>query len=95
MTLDQFLKRLRKTPRDWKFLGDGEIRRRWRSEHPQCPLTALVGLGEDDWRAAAEKLGIDLDVAETITDAADNDEGEASKRLRAKLLRACGLTEAR
>jgi hypothetical protein len=93
MTLAQFLRRLRKTPRDWKINRADEIRRYPRGRKPQCPVTALVDMDEALLDETAEALGIPFNMVDEIQQAADGDLNDEPKlkRLRGKLLQACGL----
>lgn len=85
MTLEEFLERLRKTPRDWQ-VTQGLIRR---GNHWQCPITSL--LDECAWRydLIGSSIGLPHHLVRQIANAADDITGESE--LRARLLEACGL----
>lgn len=87
MTLDEFIEKLRETPRTWETRGDGRIRL-----GGCCPISSLRMTEADYWLRVSQELGLDRDLAETIVIAADNwDHHDAP--LRARLLDACGLVE--
>jgi hypothetical protein len=92
MTTHDFLRVLATTPRDWRVEG-GRIRR-GTPTLPDCPLTVVaryVREGASGGRGP-EAPGLRLD-PETLTGlvaAMDNLPG-ADPRLRARLLKACGL----
>lgn len=96
MTIDEFLVRLEAVDRQWW----GKSESPWiRTKTPKdsdtycCPLTAVAGLTKvGDWKKAAEQLGLSIDDAKAIVAAADNRDGH-DPALRARLLKACGLTE--
>lgn len=94
MTREEFLAKLRETPRDW-FLDGGSIRRQG-LQGAQCPITSLADEQTAEWREVARRLGIYR--AGTIAGAADFPcklaFRKARQKLRAQLLEACGLTEA-
>ena len=85
MTLKQFLVRLRKTPRDWRLTDQGSIRR----ARSQCPMSALVGTGSNNYLSAGEKLALPEPDVHEIAYAADS---RARSKLRSQLLKACGLS---
>ena len=88
MTYPEFLVWLAQTPREWT-LEAGQIRRR----HDECPVSALDGLRACHWRRASHHLD-DENTAQEMTHAADA-APDHDVAIRADLLRACGLTEAR
>src|SRR5580700_1908885 len=93
MTLDEFFKALAAVPHRWKIRYGRLIR-----TADICPVAAVCntkipGASEvDDWESAGAKLGLEDDLAEKLQSAADASP-RYSKRLRAKLLAACKLTE--
>lgn len=97
MTYQEFLDELEKTPRDWVadngtvFLGTGcpPLIRRNSGCSWQCPISSLVGFPTNQWRAAAEEIGLSLVDAEAIQMAADG--WNTRPDIRADLIRACGL----
>lgn len=89
MTLEQFLEKLEQTPRDWKLNG-GMIMRVARNNSPQCPVSSLCNRQTYQWRLAARQLHLPAITASRIADAADYTT-TPWKKLRAKLLKACGL----
>ena len=100
MTLNEFLKKLGKTPRRWRSGGEcgGASnhwlrlgRRRGAGRGAHCPISAVAGRMYDaaDVEVAGVKLGLSDTLTQRIITAADF-EGEESK-LRARLLKACGL----
>lgn len=96
LTYREFLRKLGKTPRDWK-LKNGQIRI-LSSTYPfeYTPLSAVYKLltGFDDglrqWHITREKLGLDRSLALHIAQAEDNLPDHNSK-IRRDLLRAAGL----
>ena len=92
MTLNQFLVRLRKTPREWTVRYDGRL-----LLSKSCPITAVAGhkLWATHWDAVvvAIKMGLREQTARRIIDAADL--GYLHTVLRKKLLKACGLVTPR
>lgn len=91
MTLDQFMAKLRKTPRRW-YMDNGTIRLQIGS-HSQCPLLVVDGdltASNLAYRDAAHHLGIGLELGRAIACAAD-ESGDYEHDLRMRLLRACGL----
>lgn len=106
MTIDEFLDRLRQTPRHWSLeagslrLVDRRLQRRDDSLTPEivinCPISCLTGCEEDfstPSLAAQAKLGMSPENAQALWLSADNICGHPrfSAVLRAKLLEACGL----
>jgi len=92
MTLNQFLARLRKTPRDWGISGIGVLRRFSRRGIEQCPISALRRLPATKFFAVVQALHITR--WRSICRAADNAVIYDAK-LRNQLLEACGLTKRR
>lgn len=91
MTIDEFIAKLEATPRDWWVGADGVIRRG--SNCRQCPITSLFPEGKylvGDAFTLGAKLEMDYDDVRGIIDAADM-EINHSKKLRARILKACGL----
>jgi hypothetical protein len=96
MTLDEFIIRLEKTPRDWQLrtftVSNGKrqkaIRRGLREKH--CPISALTM--SDTWAAflVASTIGLARDLAIDIVNASDENPGYDSQ-LRDRLLKACGI----
>jgi len=98
MTFEEFLVRLRKTPRQW-FLDRGTfgpslIRLKRKKGATHCPISAVTGKPGDftNPKAGAYRLGLSSATGEAIIIAADNTKGHRSK-VRKALLDACGLTE--
>jgi hypothetical protein len=87
---ERFLARLRWTPRDWQ-MPMGIICRRGTSGR-QCPLSAIADLTSSRAWDVGNQLGIPLLTQHRIVRAADN-ASPHSKRIRADLLAACGLSE--
>ena len=85
MTLNEFLKKLEQTPRKWKLDQYGGIRLP-RGRFNQCPIEALDG----DWIEPDGCLGLARGVRSSIIHAADD--GQYRTKLRARLLKACGLS---
>lgn len=91
MTLKEFLAMLAESPRDWR-LDEGISIRRGRQDLPEDPISHFGWWGRRQWqlyREAAERLGLPIQLAQQIVEAADGVPGS----LRKKLLRACGLKE--
>ena len=84
MTYEEFLEKLRQTPRDWHLSGGGSIRRNGNelAKGAQCPMLAIFP-----------------DTAETeslyrlIALSADCHGAGGDRRVRQELLEACGLQE--
>lgn len=103
MTYKEFLKHLRKTPRQWSLDVSGMLRLRVKihnAAHCFCPLTAVYAAREGKivrtGRAfdAASDMGMRQEVVEGIVAAADACIGYKDyKRIRRDLLRATGMTE--
>lgn len=98
MTIDKFLAALAKTPREWKLVRN-HIRNYRFAALDGCPITA-VDKGEQsagDYVFAARRLKLPHNVAETIAVCSDVSPGclrtSYKRRLRARLLEACGLSE--
>ena len=93
MTLNQFLTKLRKTPRRWELVTEwGDVRVR-QQRTGRCPLEVVAGVKRGRWEEAAYKLGLPDKACESILRAADI--ASIRNHLRLRLLAACGLTEAR
>ena len=94
MTLNEFITKLAKTPRRWKLIENHALsdRTRWllRGEDEHCPLRAVFpGVNPDTWYGPlAVKAGMAQRTVNQIMRAADSD---GSPKLRARLLKACGL----
>jgi hypothetical protein len=89
MTLDEFLVKLRETPRDWYMNGFG-IRG---GNCCCCPITGCSSYGPRpawDFHIVSRELGLSVDDMYAIADAADC-RGGHNPALRAQLLAACGL----
>ena len=94
MTIWQFFRELRETPRTWYIsLYDPCIR----DKSARCPVTA-VGYSHGcftlcAWDVAAKAIGLNIVTAKAIADGADgNYLGEGRPGLRRRLERACGVT---
>lgn len=95
MTYEEFLEKLRATPRDWR-LALGRIRRL--SPDLQCPISSVLGGQMFDGVAIGTKSGMDAEIAKKIMSSADSDKAYSwdtyfDPQIRADLLAACGLTE--
>lgn len=86
MTLNQFLKELEKTPRRWRADRRGHLR----CATGRCPLEAVGETSMGGFFHAAKTLGIPTSQRRRIVSAAD---GAAYPKLRARLLKACGIKE--
>ncbi len=92
MTIDEFIEKLDKTPREWEVLPHGRLRL-WRR---CCPITAVHGheLMAGAYGLCSLSLGLSAVDAELIVTAADANYqkwiSEVSD-LRSRLLAACGL----
>jgi hypothetical protein len=95
MTLTQFLRRLRKTPRDWVFLPSLVIRRRLNGDVFACPISQLEELWSPSAKFVALNLGLSGQLTHDIIMAADNSHAKRLRGLRLKIERACGLRKAR
>jgi hypothetical protein len=94
MTLDAFFAALQETPREWFINDDGEIR--CHSDDPDanhCPLSRVADVQPCSIIGARQVLDLSLE-AYSIAAAADGSDS-GHPHLRARLLAACGLTEAR
>lgn len=96
LTLDEFLKRLRKTPRSWELCGSS-LRMDFPGArtHAACPITSLApggAVAANQWRYVAGELGLPLPLAKQIMHAADGFR-DVDYKLRTRLLEACGLSE--
>ena len=91
MTYEEFLDLLSKTPRGWFLDAHNGVRLRTPYRHKlQCPISSLGDAPVCAFAAIATALGIELRMRNKIVDAADNSD-DCNKRVRADLLRACGL----
>lgn len=106
MTKREFFKLLRQTPRTWRLIPslasrDGRTFQaaflRCNNEGGDCPVTAVYRLRSRRHRLvpaqyseAAERIGLLDTTAQKIADAADD---IRHAKLRAELLRACGLSK--
>lgn len=97
LTLDGFLKRLRRTPRDWRLDQHGRLRRLSPSGNSYCPVSSLTKktLHTVFPSEGADILGLRQSTCDRIVMAADlpsylHPTADQCK-LRARLLRACGL----
>lgn len=87
MTIDEFIKRLEKTPRRWHVLPDGRLRLQRR----YCPITAVHGMkAAKDWRMCLPMLEMSEGDGLAIVDASDD---PFPTQLRKRILAACGLEE--
>ena len=92
MTLDTFLKALRRTPRTWRVIWG--VRLRCRSGGGiYCPIEVVSRMrgGPSNISDADTFLGLSEQTTYTIMDAADCPSDHT--RTRKRLLRACGLSE--
>lgn len=93
MTINEFIDKLKDTPRDW-YLYDGAIRRGPRTHHGcLCPMHALAPKMYSG-ASAGTSLGLSCEDADAIVMAADWRSSLLTWRsqvLRARLLEACGL----
>lgn len=96
MKLEEFLQKLKQSPRDWWFyFCDGRLLlRRLTNEDMQCPITYIVGHGPLylPVTLAVEHLGMDAYLAREIGKASDKAVGHIPS-LRLALLEACGVAE--
>ena len=96
MNFEEFLRKLRQTPRDWRLDTNGEIRRclwaQYRTRQ-QCPVSALCNVPVDMNFQVRAVLHITDELYVHICAAADNHVGAAnfSAEMRQQLLEACGL----
>ena len=84
MTLDEFLRELSLTNRNWRL--DGPL---LTNRDDREPLQAVADI-DGYWVLAANKIGLEISIAEAVNHAAYCS-GWHDKGLRAKLLVACGL----
>lgn len=86
MTYEEFLVKLRETPREWQLTDDGEIRTLFFSNGPprSCP-----GLQLDIFNVEAGDIWF---LRHEIAYAADKTK-KHNPKIRADILAACGLTE--
>jgi hypothetical protein len=97
VTIEEFFRKLRATPRAWEVAFAGRIRL-MRSDdeclsiNMQCPMAAVGSPTTKSVAATrhADNLGIPFKTAQKIMKASDNLPG-MDRRLRSRLLRACGL----
>ena len=80
MTLQEFLDKLANTPRKWG-LRAGQIR-----SHGRCPLEVVAGTRSMSLSKAKRRLGL-LGATEIMRSA----DTPSHSKLRARLLKACGL----
>jgi len=94
MTYKKFLKELRKTPREWviEFKYGGELLRLGANSAAKCPLLAVPGCFRFKCPTCSDR-GLSSKMRDKIIRAADKF-GEHDRRIRADLLRACGLKDA-
>lgn len=85
MTLNEFIKKLEKTPREWKLGFRYFIRAKG-----QCPIEVIAHVVPGGHHRGAVKLGIRDATRRRIVLAADK-ATRHDPRLRARLLKACGL----
>lgn len=97
MTTEEFLEKLKATPRNWRIVGHS-LRLGDDAECSPCPITSVHGKGWDAtmWDDTADCLGLDPETARDLMFAADaweTDGDTFDPSLRARLLDACGLPE--
>lgn len=104
MSEQEFLDALKRTPREWSVNGL-LIRGKLPTEHEyeeRCPITAVIRhrLGKcvhagDALLVGTSMLGLDDPLVRRILKAADGplDHEHEEKRLRSRLLEACGIKE--
>src|SRR5690349_13587376 len=100
MDRETFLKKLRETPRDW-YLRPGYVdsrkqvirRRNSQLAGEHCPITCVHGqvLSSAFWLNASRDLGLQHRTAKAIACAADDE--PTNVKIRAEILKACGLSE--
>jgi hypothetical protein len=88
-TISTFLKEVQMRGVKFRLNRAGQIRTFTREHY--CPLDAMAD-ETNTWFKYKEPLGLSSDDAEAIILAADNDEA-CDQKLRAKLLKACGIKE--
>jgi hypothetical protein len=100
MTIDEFIAELETTRRfHWRVYSDGTIRAKirisWISHYRACPISALAAKrwpGHPwDYILAGDALGLCDGDVDAIAEAADR--RKASPVLRARILRAIGVSE--
>ncbi|MDA4119960.1 MAG: hypothetical protein OK436_05180 [Thaumarchaeota archaeon] len=96
MTLDEFLEKLKETPRDWEIKAGGLIRRGDSGTvEYACPLGELITDPDIchrlNWMRAGRILGLSDNDAYFVKMAADGRRSQPD--LRKRLLEACGLVE--
>lgn len=95
MSYDEFLERLRNTPRTWRLYQAGQLRidTPWLTS---CPITATAHqpalYNVADLHSCAKRLGLSHELMLAITRAGDNTPGH-DPAIRRDLLRACGLDD--
>ena len=70
MTIDEFIEKLEKTPRQWEIEdGSGDLRL-----GPCCPITAVDGgnFGAAEWEACGKRLRLRKITIRRIMDASDD-----------------------
>ena len=91
MTIDEFLEKLKETPREWCITGTGTIRSHRGLGDWTCPVCKVAGVsGQMAWMHI-KSLGLSQCDADSIVAAADL-RPEYSETLRARMLYACGLS---
>lgn len=94
-----FLRKLRRTPRGWQVNQHGELR----DSYKHCPLEAVDRVlspsisGQRDFNDIARRLKLPMSVKRAIMCAADDviDRADCEGKywkLRARMLKACGVT---
>lgn len=87
MTLQQFLDKLAETGAKWRA---GWFRRgRIRDGMGRCPIEVLVG--RRNAYSGGDLLGLKFELTLAIIDSADRQGNYYDSKLRARLLKACGL----
>lgn len=93
MTLNEFMDALSKTPRKWKFTWADRFRC---GPYQLCPIEQVARSKHLPWDRGADvagrRLGLSDEAIHQIMRAADV-KLPSTRRLRARLLRACGLKE--
>lgn len=89
MTINQFLDKLRQTPRDW-FIDpiSGDLRRKGADGEEQCPISSLGNVEVGDYEYVGRSLGLSRKDIDQIAYRADEN---TRHPLRLGLLLACGL----
>ena len=92
MTLQQFLDKLAETPKRWVVGDDGMGARMGIRLDEKCPIEAVAGMPAHHITRARSLLGLAPRTAQRVMYAADYTLGEGyDPKLRARLLKACGL----